>query len=125
MEKVRFGIIGCGNMGTSHARRLAAGEIENGVLSACCDTAPDKLEKMKEVYGDTIQYFATAEEMLKAKACDVVMICTPHYDHPPLAILAMDYHTHCIVEKPAGVYTLQVKEMLEREKQQKEKIKTI
>lgn len=116
MEKVRFGIIGCGNMGTSHARRLAGGEIENGVLSACCDTAPDKLEKMKEVYGDTIQYFATAEEMLKAKACDVVMICTPHYDHPPLAILAMDYHTHCIVEKPAGVYTLQVKEMLEREK---------
>lgn len=116
MEKVRFGIIGCGNMGTSHARRLAEGEIENGVLSACCDTAPGKLEKMKETYGDTIQYFATAEEMLKAKACDVVMICTPHYDHPPLAILAMDYHTHCIVEKPAGVYTLQVKEMLEREK---------
>lgn len=116
MEKVRFGIIGCGNMGTSHAKKLAGGEIVNGVLSACCDTNPVKLEKMKEVYGESIQYFATAEEMLKAKVCDVVMICTPHYDHPPLAILAMDYHTHCIVEKPAGVYTLQVKEMLEREK---------
>ncbi len=114
MEKVRFGIIGCGNMGTSHAKKLAGGEVTNGILSACCDTNPVKLEKMKETYGDTIQYFATAEEMLKAKACDVVMICTPHYDHPPLAILAMDYHTHCIVEKPAGVYTLQVKEMIER-----------
>jgi predicted dehydrogenase len=44
----------------------------------------------------------------------VVIICVPHYFHPDLAILAMDNNLHCIVEKPAGVYTLQVKEMLKR-----------
>ena len=116
MEKVRFGIIGCGNMGTSHAKKLAEGLITNGVLSACCDIDEQKLANMREVYGDSIAYFSNAEDMLKAKVCDVVMIATPHYDHPTLAILAMDYNTHCIVEKPAGVYTLQVKQMLERMK---------
>ena len=53
--------------------------------------------------------------MFKSGECDVVMICTPHYIHPDLAILAMDNNLHCIVEKPAGVYTLQVKEMLKRD----------
>ena len=116
MEKVKFGIIGCGNMGTKHAKNIDEGLITNGVLAALCDNAPARLDEMKKVYGDKVQYFSDAEEMLKAGVCDVVMIATPHYDHPTLAILAMDYHTHCVVEKPAGVYTLQVKEMLEREK---------
>ena len=52
--------------------------------------------------------------MFKSGECDVVIICTPHYSHPDLAILALDNDLHCIVEKPAGVYTLQVKEMLAR-----------
>ena len=114
MEKVRFGIVGCGNMGTGHASTLSGGKIENGILTAVCDINPKKLSLMKEKYGDTIKYFDTAEEMFKSGVCDVVMICTPHYSHPDLAILALDYNLNCIVEKPAGVYTLQVKKMLER-----------
>ena len=34
MDKVRFGIVGCGNMGTGHARNFREGKIENGVLTA-------------------------------------------------------------------------------------------
>jgi len=114
MEKVRFGIIGCGNMGTKHAKNLAEGLIENGVLSAVCDIKAERLDVMREIYGDTIAYFSSAEEMYRSGTVDVVHICTPHYDHPSLAIAAMDHHLHCVVEKPAGVYTKQVKEMLAR-----------
>ena len=32
MEKVRFGIIGVGNMGSGHSKNLLAGKVENGVL---------------------------------------------------------------------------------------------
>ena len=71
MDKVKFGIIGCGNMGTSHARRIAAGEITNGVLTALCDNVPEKLDAIRAVYGDTVAYFSDAEEMLKAGVCDV------------------------------------------------------
>ena len=114
MDKVRFGIVGCGNMGTGHAKNFLDGKIDNGVISAVCDIDPERFDFFKEKFGDTIKYFNTAEEMFKSGECDVVIICTPHYIHPDLAILAMDNNLHCIVEKPAGVYTLQVKEMLKR-----------
>ena len=114
MEKVKFGIVGCGNMGTGHARNFREGKIENGTLVAVCDINPKKFTHFKENFGDKIQYFNTAEEMFKSGLCDCVMICTPHYSHTDLAILALDYGLNCIVEKPAGVYTLQVKEMLAR-----------
>lgn len=116
MEKVRFGIVGCGNMGSSHAKNFLEGKIENGYVTAVCDINPIKFNFFKENFGDSIKYFTSAEEMFKSGECDVVMICTPHYDHPPLAILALDNNLNCIVEKPAGVYTLQVKEMIERSK---------
>ncbi len=114
MDKVRFGIVGCGNMGTGHAKNFLAGKITNGVISAVCDINADKFAFFKENFGDSIKYFDDAEAMFKSGECDVVMICTPHYSHPDLAILAMDNDLNCIVEKPAGVYTLQVKKMLER-----------
>ena len=114
MDKVRFGIVGCGNMGTGHAKNFREGKIENGVLTAVCDINPNKFNRFKENFGDSISYFNSAEDMYKSGLCDCVMICTPHYSHPELSILALDCGLHCIVEKPAGVYTLQVKEMLAR-----------
>ncbi len=116
MEKVRFGIVGCGNMGSGHAKNFKNGKIDNGVITAVCDINPDKFGYFKDNFGDSIKYFTDAEEMFKSGECDVVMICTPHYIHTDLAILAMDNNLNCIVEKPAGVYTLQVKEMIERDK---------
>lgn len=116
MEKVRFGIVGCGNMGTSHGKNLIDGKITNGRLAAICDINEKKFNFFKVKCGDSIAYFTDAEEMFKSGLCDVVMICTPHYIHPDLAIMAMDHNLNCIVEKPAGVYTLQVKKMIERSK---------
>ncbi|MCL2128648.1 MAG: Gfo/Idh/MocA family oxidoreductase, partial [Treponema sp.] len=40
-----------------------------------------------------------------------VLIATPHYDHPPLAIEAFGAALHVMCEKPAGVYAKQVREM--------------
>ena len=116
MEKVRFGIVGCGNIGTRHARDLNSGKVENGVLSAVCDINPAKLEIFRGLYGDSINYYSSADEMFNSGDCDCVIIAVPHYDHPSLAILALDSDLHCVVEKPAGVYTLQVEEMIERSK---------
>ena len=114
MEKVRFGIVGCGNMGTGHSRHFREGNVTNGVLTAVCDVNEKKFAGFKERFGDTIAYFNNAEDMFKSGLCDCVIICTPHYSHTDLAISALDHELNCIVEKPAGVYTLQVKEMLAR-----------
>ncbi len=116
MEKVRFGIVGCGNMGTGHANNFKNGKIINGVLTAVCDINPKKLDHMREMFGDSIKYYNTATEMFKSGEVDCVQICTPHYSHPSLAIEALDNDLNVIVEKPAGVYTKQVAEMIERSK---------
>ena len=116
MDKVRFGMVGCGNIGTTHTKYLAEGKVTNGVLTAVCDINPKKLAAFKERLGDSVNYYNSADEMFASGDVDVVIIGVPHYDHPTLAMKALDAGIHCIVEKPAGVYTLQVNEMLEHAK---------
>ena len=41
------------------------------------------------------------------------MIAVPHYQHPELSIDALQHNLHVMCEKPAGVYTKQVREMNE------------
>lgn len=113
MKKVRIGIIGIGNMGTSHAKQLFDGNIPNAELSAVCDTNSDRLSWAEETFGDSIQRFDTPEALFESKTCDAVFIATPHYDHPGLAIQSLQNDYHTLIEKPAGVYTKAVREMNE------------
>ncbi|MCG8502050.1 MAG: Gfo/Idh/MocA family oxidoreductase [Firmicutes bacterium] len=113
MDKVRIGIIGIGGMGTSHARNLVAGKVPGGELVAVCDTNPERLKYATEHLGDHIQTFDNADAFFAAKAVDAVLIATPHYDHPLLTIKALENDLHVLSEKPAGVYTKQVREMNE------------
>lgn len=111
MEKVRFGIIGYGNMGSGHAKNFDEGKIENGVLTAIADINPQKLELAKNTLTHEVTYFNTAEALMDSKLVDAIIIAVPHYFHPPLTIMGLNKGLHVISEKPAGVYTKQVKEM--------------
>ena len=112
MEKVKLGIIGYGNMGTGHAANLMRGKVPNMELAAACDIAEARRKAFGEKYPD-IPVFENAEDLYKSGLCDTVLIVVPHYDHSPLAIKAFEYGLNVITEKPAGVYTKQVKEMNE------------
>ncbi|MBQ9797939.1 MAG: Gfo/Idh/MocA family oxidoreductase [Clostridia bacterium] len=112
MEKVRFGIIGVGNMGSGHSKNLLAGKVENGVLAAVCDLKDSKLEAIKALEGaENVATFHDYKEMLNSGLVDVVIVAVPHYFHPPMVIDALNAGVNVISEKPAGVYTKQVKEM--------------
>lgn len=113
MSTLRIAIIGTGNMGQHHALYIHQGKIPGATLSAVCDIDPARLEWAKKNLGENVARFATADELLAAKAADAVLIATPHYDHSPLAIQAMRAGLHVISEKPAGVHTRQVREMNE------------
>lgn len=115
MSKIRLGIIGFGNIGTAHCRNMMSNKVPEMVLSAVCDTSPERRQAFSETYPD-IPVFATATELYKSGLCDVVLIAVPHYLHPPLAIEAFSYGLNVITEKPAGVFTKQVKEMNEAAK---------
>lgn len=111
MKKVRFGIIGVGNIGTVHARYLLAGKVEEACLTAVCDNNPDKHAAIRRLTGESVVLFSDAREMLESGLIDAVIVATPHYDHPALSIMAMRRGIHTLCEKPAGVYTAQVEEM--------------
>ncbi|MBQ5747019.1 MAG: TIM barrel protein, partial [Clostridia bacterium] len=113
--RVRFGMIGLGNMGSIHVRNFVAGYVHEGVLTAVCDIDEGKRDAFKKNYPD-IPVFADAEELYESGLVDVVVIAVPHYDHPRLAISAFEHGLSVITEKPAGVYTKQVLEMNEASK---------
>lgn len=114
MEKVRFGIIGVGNMGSAHAKTFLKGNVENGVLTAICDLNQDKTDKILALEFEgakDVAVFSDYKAMLDSGLCDAIIVAVPHYDHPRMTIDALNANLHVICEKPAGVYTKQVKEM--------------
>lgn len=110
MNKVRYGIIGVGNMGRAHAFSLL-NEVKGAELTAVCDISPERLEWAAEQLPEHVLRFSTAEELFTSGSIDAVLISTPHYDHPPLAIEALKHNLHVLIEKPAGVFTKAVQEM--------------
>ena len=112
MKKVKLGVIGYGNMGTAHVDNIMTGKVPNMEVGAVCDIDPDRQKALKEKYPE-IPFFEDAEELCKSGLCDAVIVATPHYDHPSLVIKAFEHGLNVITEKPAGVYTKQVKEMNE------------
>ncbi len=120
MEKVRYGIVGIGNMGTAHLDSLGHGHIARAEVTAVCDVNPARLDYVKNTYGEGIACFADYSEMLKSGLIDAVIIATPHYLHPIIAIEAFALGIHVLSEKPIGVYTKKVMEMYDAARQHPE-----
>ncbi|KIL38233.1 oxidoreductase [Gordoniibacillus kamchatkensis] len=113
MDSMRIGIIGLGNMGTGHAKYLVRGDIKGGVLTAVCDERQERLEWARQELGENVRTYADIDEFLRSGDFDGVLIATPHYSHPELAIKAFGHGLHVLIEKPAGVYTKSVRLMNE------------
>ncbi len=113
MDEIRIGVVGIGVMGSSHAGYLHRGEVENARLTAGADIDPRKLQRFKKTVGDDIATFESAEAMIDSGCVDGVLVATPHYDHPPIGIKALEKGLHVLLEKPVGVYTKQVRELNE------------
>ncbi len=112
MDKVRLGIIGVGNMGSSHIKNYLKGELPEIEITAVADINPERLKWAKENV-EGVKCYNTASELMDSGEVDAVLIATPHYFHPPYVIEALNKGLHVMSEKPAGVYTKQVREMNE------------
>lgn len=112
MKQVRLGIIGFGVMGENHSKYIFNGEVSGCILSGICDDNPERLKRARALYPD-VKLFNDYQNMINSGMIDAVLIATPHYDHPKIAIYSLQKGLHTLVEKPAGVYTKQVLEMNE------------
>ena len=111
-EKIRVGIVGIGNMGSSHLKNYKEDKMPEVEITAICDIKEERLQWAEKEF-PAIARFDCYDKMLESGLCDAVLIAVPHYDHPPMAIKAFEKGLHVMTEKPAGVYTKQVREMNE------------
>jgi predicted dehydrogenase len=108
MRDLKIAIIGLGNIGLSHAKHILSGEIAGLQLVAVCARSAEKAENFPN-----IPFYSDYHKLLDDHIADAVLITTPHYDHPAIAIEAFQKGYHVLCEKPSGVYTKAVRQMNE------------
>lgn len=116
MRQIRLGIIGVGVQGSYHTRYLMAGEVKEIRLCALCDIDPEKRRQAGKLTEGKVRIFENAKSLFESGLVDAVLISTPHFMHPVLAEQAFCAGLHVMVEKPAGVYTKQVRQLNETAK---------
>jgi len=96
-EKIRFCIVGFGNIGRRHASHI----IENShtELVAVCDINSGVQSKLP----NGVAFYSSLPEMLKNVDADVICICTPNYLHEQHTISALEAGLHTVVEKPMAM----------------------
>jgi UDP-N-acetyl-2-amino-2-deoxyglucuronate dehydrogenase len=99
VERLRFGILGCGVIGPHHARAIA--KLDGAELVAAADVVPELAVKLATEYGCSA--FSSLEEMLSGADLDVVCVCTPSGMHAEDAIAALEAGKDVVVEKPVDV----------------------
>ena len=114
MKTVKYGIIGLGNMGSGHiASFFKEGNVPNAEVVAIADRKPDKVQRICDKYPQAkFDCYSEGADLIDKAGVDAVIVAVPHYQHPELCIRALKRGLNVICEKPAGVYTKQVKEMM-------------
>ncbi len=97
--KLKIGIVGMGNMGSDHARRILAGEVPGLELTGVCDADESRLAPWK---ARGVAVFTSYPSLLSS-GIQAVLIATPHFSHVPFGVSALEAGLHVLVEKPIAV----------------------
>lgn len=100
---VRLGIAGIGTIAKDYIGLIAGGQVGGVKLTALCSRNRESARQMDERYGLNSRIFQDYGEMLRSGLVDGVLICTPHGQHPAMALQAVEAGIHVLVEKPAGI----------------------
>ncbi|UUX34412.1 Gfo/Idh/MocA family protein [Fundicoccus culcitae] len=109
-KKLKFGIIGCGNQGSAYASFIEDGLVPSMELVAICDIDSKQTDKLSQKY-PAKEVFSDYKALIDSGLVEAIVTTVPHYLHPEIAMYAISKGVHVLNEKPAGVYTKQVKEL--------------
>jgi predicted dehydrogenase len=108
MKKVRIGVVGVGGMGQGHCAYMD--QLDVGELTAVCDVVPEVAEEVGE--RQKVPHFVKHTALMDSGLVDAVLIATPHYGHPPIAVDAFKRDLHVLSEKPIGVSVKEASRMI-------------
>lgn len=120
-ETLRFGIVGCGVIGPTHAEAITS--LPNAELVAVVDIVPEKAQQLAEKYH--AKAYTDLQTMLDSEQLDVVDVCTPSGLHGEHACQIMRAGSHVIVEKPMEISHERIAEMLQVQRETDRKMAVI
>ena len=110
MGKIRTLVVGCGNMGTSHAR--AYQKLDAFEIAGLVSRGAESRERLSKELGGVATYSDYAEA-LKVANPNVVSINTYPDTHFNYVKMALEANAHVFVEKPLALTVEEAKELVE------------
>lgn len=123
MGKVKFGVVGIGNMGRMHIMNLQ-NRVSNAQVIAVCSRTEAKVKAVQEEFNIPYGY-TDYEEMLKNPEIDGIIIATGADTHKEQCIKACEAKKHIFCEKPLAKTVEDCKEIEKAVAQNSEKLFTI
>lgn len=111
-QKIRFGVVGAGKIGTFHTRTLA--NLEGAALVGVCD--PDQMRAQKLAWEHNCTPYTHPEELVGQ--VDAVILAAPTPLHHKLGMFFLEKGIHTLVEKPIAVTMEEARDLIQAAKKQ-------
>jgi len=115
-DKIRWGILGCGNIARKFAADLRL--VEEAELVAVASRSLEKARSFASDFGAS-QAHGSYEELAQNKSVDVIYIATPHSHHRDNTLLCLNNNKAVLCEKAFAVNSEQAREMIDLAKSKK------
>ncbi|MDD2954928.1 MAG: Gfo/Idh/MocA family oxidoreductase [Oscillospiraceae bacterium] len=112
MGKIRYGLIGCGRIASSHIAAALSNEDEIEI-SGLCDTNIGAAKALAEKYALKAPVYETPEKLFASEKIELAAIATPSGSHGELALQAVRNGCHVLVEKPLALSLGQADRLLQ------------
>lgn len=108
-NKLRVAVVGVGNMGHLHVRDVH--NLPNTELTAVCDINRERADAEAAQYG--VKAYYDYRDLLARADFDGLLVATPHFDHTPISIAALQQGIHVLVEKPIAAHAKDARRMID------------
>ena len=108
MQKIRFGLVGCGFISLNHGWAIST--LENAELVAVADINPEASRQVAERFGAS--WYTKYGDLLEREDIDAIAIATPSGLHAEQTIAAAEARKHVIVEKPMSISLKEANQMI-------------
>lgn len=117
MAKLRVGVIGIGEIGTTkHLTQLKRNSDRVDIV-ALCDVVPQRCEKAIEDFGLNASIYTDYHEMIDKENLDMVHVCTPNPLHCEMTLYGLGKGCNVYCEKPLALTWEDAQKMLAAEKE--------
>lgn len=110
IQKVKWGVIGCGNIANKFCSDLAL--VESAEIRAVASRSIEKSQDFANKHNAEIAYGSYAK-LFSDPTIDIVYIATPHISHAELSIQAMENGKHVLCEKPLALNAKEAQSIFE------------